>query len=843
MKILTELFRCATRITVIVLFAVATAAAQSMTVNDPGDRHDATPGDGICGDGVKCTLREAVEELHALNLPTHDREIRIQTGLSPIQLTLGSIRFSAKQWLVLGDTSLTVIDGAGNPWGVASIRIEDSAIVTLTWFHIRRSRGDGILVTSEAILGYWNTRLQLVVTESGLDRDDAAGIRVRGTSAEATILHAYIGIDRDGFTARSNPYGVIAESSGSAIVGDHHGQTVSIISGNQNEGLAARNGSLTLNYAHVGLDKTGYLAVSNGGNGISCDNSSLHLRYGYISGNNKCGVELTGPASSNSRLYGAVIGLNISGTEPSPNGEYGIKLHNGAHNNEIGSIQDSTCIISGNRLGGIRIDGIASDYNTIADCFIGLDPSGFRSIGNGSGPGILITNGASHNQIGDASVPNVTAISGNALAGVVIDSSGHDNSIVNCFIGTNAAGNGSSFNGTGIILQNGAHSNTIGGPTFAEANLISGNRADQFPFGAGLLIEGALTVGNTIIGNYIGTDASGTRALRNGSAGIVLGNGARLNQIGGCAPGEGNLISGNGSTSFVTGLGRGIHLFGRTTDSNLIVGNLIGTTADGRTPLPNRGHGIAAAGGAGRNSFGLKDLTCKNTIGFNDGFGIYITDSLTRANFLGYNDWLANDSGPIKLANGGHGSHLSPFVQSITPRLLIGEARSNDSIDFYRMEPIPGQAGSKLSWVSTHTVVSSQFSIVDPPFQAGDSIVAVGNSASGHSPFSNVVVVDQATATDPSDPLLPASVSLDQNYPNPFNPTTTIRFELPARDQVSLTVYNLLGQEIAALLDRANLSAGSHQIGFDAATVASGVYLYRLTTSSGQLSRSMVLLK
>jgi hypothetical protein len=74
----------------------------------------------------------------------------------------------------------------------------------------------------------------------------------------------------------------------------------------------------------------------------------------------------------------------------------------------------------------------------------------------------------------------------------------------------------------------------------------------------------------------------------------------------------------------------------------------------------------------------------------------------------------------------------------------------------------------------------------------------------------------------------PAQYRLMQNYPNPFNPTTTIEFALPADGLVTLKVYNMLGQEVATLIDNQLMDEGTNEVSFDATSLASGVYFYRL---------------
>ncbi len=89
---------------------------------------------------------------------------------------------------------------------------------------------------------------------------------------------------------------------------------------------------------------------------------------------------------------------------------------------------------------------------------------------------------------------------------------------------------------------------------------------------------------------------------------------------------------------------------------------------------------------------------------------------------------------------------------------------------------------------------------------------------------------------------IPSAYSLLQNYPNPFNPTTTIMYELPRESFVSLSVYNLLGEEVSKLTDGYQ-SAGRHQIRFAADRISSGIYFYRLSTGRFTQQRKMILIK
>jgi len=99
-----------------------------------------------------------------------------------------------------------------------------------------------------------------------------------------------------------------------------------------------------------------------------------------------------------------------------------------------------------------------------------------------------------------------------------------------------------------------------------------------------------------------------------------------------------------------------------------------------------------------------------------------------------------------------------------------------------------------------------------------------------------------ATGNETTPPTVPGSFALYQNYPNPFNPTTYIRYTVPQQTHVRLQVYNLLGQEIAELVNTVQ-PAGTHIVAFDAHRLATGVYFYKLETGSFSDIKKMILLK
>jgi hypothetical protein len=90
--------------------------------------------------------------------------------------------------------------------------------------------------------------------------------------------------------------------------------------------------------------------------------------------------------------------------------------------------------------------------------------------------------------------------------------------------------------------------------------------------------------------------------------------------------------------------------------------------------------------------------------------------------------------------------------------------------------------------------------------------------------------------------ILPSEYGLAQNYPNPFNPTTEISYTVKQREQVKLIVFDILGREIATLVDGFQ-NPGTYNITFDAQSLTSGVYYYQLQTATGALTKKMVLMK
>lgn len=172
----------------------------------------------------------------------------------------------------------------------------------------------------------------------------------------------------------------------------------------------------------------------------------------------------------------------------------------------------------------------------------------------------------------------------------------------------------------------------------------------------------------------------------------------------------------------------------------------------------------------------------------------------------------------------------------------LDRENSSDSLELTHTLPRFAQGSDTISWLFRFRA----------PLIAGivDTLYSVCNSVNNdtlpnemdHWNFGENFLVRVTGTTDIADTGLPHLFSLDQNYPNPFNPTTSIRFHIPAYEHVTLKVFDISGKEIATLVNN-GLPAGRYERTFNAENLASGVYLYRLTTGSHAGVRKMLLIK
>ncbi len=290
--------------------------------------------------------------------------------------------------------------------------------------------------------------------------------------------------------------------------------------------------------------------------------------------------------------------------------------------------------------------------NVVEGNYIGTDTTGTLVLGNNNG---IFVSASPSNRIGGGTAAQRNLISGNGTGIAMSNSPG--TLVQGNFIGTNAAGDAALPNTTGLSVGN-SDDATIGGASAGEGNLISGND------GAGISIGGS--DGVSILGNLIGTDATGMLALGNGyginasaADGLVIG-----------APGAGNVVSANFNGML---LNNGI-------TGAVLHGNFIGTDASGTIPLGNESYGILVnSDTSADNAFGGVGPGEGNVFAHNSGFANFgaiwnsgVRNPIRGNSFYG-NVNLGIDNQPVGLdANdpgdsdtGGNDRQNFPIVSSV----------------------------------------------------------------------------------------------------------------------------------------------------------------------------------
>ena len=363
--------------------------------------------------------------------------------------------------------------------------------------------------------------------------------------------------------------------------------------------------------------------------------------------------------------------------------------------------------------------------------------------------------------------------------------------------------------------------------------------------GISLWVSGATAFSNAIIeGNEIFNNSFGITLLSSSNGiinAIVKNNKIYNNNINPNALVSGSGINVNGSpfnTPVIT--------------QNEIYGNWWGITIQNGTsvqagPNPNIGN----VENADTSDDGQNIIF--NNIQGTDVFDLY--NNCTNDIFAQNNDWGVYDSTSIeghifhKVDNAAHGLvkfipfsaqipvELTSFVANIADGTIIlnwitATELNNSGFKIERMsntwEKIGFVTGNGTSTeVSTYTFVDNQ------PTQGKSYYRLKQIDFDGSFEYSNTIEVDFS---------LPIDFSLEQNYPNPFNPNTKISWQSPVSSHQTLKVYNILGKEVATLVDEVK-PAGNYEIDFNSALLSSGVYFYKLQIGSFVETKKMILLR
>ena len=470
----------------------------------------------------------------------------------------------------------------------------------------------------------------------------------------------------------------------------------------------------------IGTDPSGTLALHSTlqaeeptGVGIGVEDGAKHNTIGpdNVINGSIYGVGIHHEGSEDNTIIGNLIGTDISGTAAIGNFSSGISIADGAQNNTVGGkTSDERNIISGNEGTGIYVGN--SRDNVIVGNFIGVDATGMRAVGN-RGDGVMIR--ASYNRVGGKDTGERNIIGGNGNHGVSLaGNSSTGNAIIGNYIGTDVSGTNSLGNGDhGVSMEIGAYNNLV------ENNVIitTGRNA--------VLINDWSSSYNVVIGNLIGTDASGTLALGGGFCSVLIGMGAGFNRIGGTTPEErnvivggiffgrqgaiGNLVLGNfigtdiSSTKGISRMGSGVNLgngsrrpfIGGTTEGErnvisgnpgggikfdpavdyiFISGNYIGTDASGTGSLSNQRDGISVYDSE-------HNIIQGNTIAYNEWTGVQVAGS--SFNSIRRNSIHSHAGKGIETSNGGNNMLPAPVITAVTETGVSGTACPGCTVEVF----------------------------------------------------------------------------------------------------------------------------------------------------------------
>jgi titin len=631
-----------------------------------------------------------------------------------------------------------------------------------------------------------------------INRFGASGINLSGGGAAWNYIEGdFIGTNAAGTAGQGNRDGVLLNAGAhDNVIGGFTNGTRNVISGNVLGGVVlfdpgTNNNEVVGNFA--GTNKQGTASVPNGRDGVVIFNSSQNNHIGgaapgagnLLSGNNRDGVRIDNPGTTGNVVQGNSIGTACGGAAALGNAVYGVSLT--APRNTIGGLFGEGNLISGNANYGVYLYTPSANNDRVAGNQIGTNAAGTGALPNPQG--VVIDAGAHDNRIGSVLPGATNLISGNNGPGVHITGSGTTGNVVRGnFIGTDVTGTTARPNqGDGVLIDGGAQNNTVGGVNPAARNLISGNNGEGikiFKTDVGGLKD---TRNNTVQGNYIGTDVTGTVSVSNQNSGIFVPF-SENNNI------SGNLVSGNAGFAGIAvcaqspcgGLISGVG----NASGNVLQGNLVGTDATGTTPLGNANFGISLDGIRGTGSLvGGPTASAKNVIAFNGSIGVIFfnnamsttvqgnqitsnvgagvlvagSNNVVRDNTIASNgdDGIRVDTGihnllrsnaisshsaglGIRLVNGGNNSQAFPVLTSAatdgTTLTVTGQLNSLPSTLF------------ALEFFSNSVCNPSGFGEGEQPLQPLQAVITDGSGFVSFSfPFAAVPVgyFITATATDP----------------------------------------------------------------------------------------------
>ncbi|MDX2039560.1 MAG: right-handed parallel beta-helix repeat-containing protein, partial [Isosphaeraceae bacterium] len=515
--------------------------------------------------------------------------------------------------------------------GLSFVNFADAAVsltgggrISGSWVGVTTAGAGGGNATGIRVAGAGNTIGGSAAADRNLiSANTSEGIELTATAATPSITNNYIGTNAAGTAALANGVGIAVDATAGVTIGAAGAGNANVISANTTAQIALGTGSHSIVNNTIGLDATGAAAPT----GLAGPNDGIVIT---------AGSNVIGGAAGSANAIGANLGagVSISGAGATGNsvignaftltGDAAVRIAAGATGNSIGGSTSNT--IAAGSTGGVVIQGTGTNTNLV----VGNSLSGNAAV--------LIRSGAASNTIGGA---------GSALANSV-----GTGSIELTGAGTNQnliIGNSIVAGAVGLRVAGGAASNTIGGTASDEENTISGATS------AGIELTGTGTNANLVIGNIIGTSATGLRVA----------GGASSNTIGGGAAGAANEITGATAAGIeLTGAGTsGNRVLGHDLSglpigidlNNSVSGNTIGGTAAGEgndlsamtvaairfttnassnvaiaNSLSGNTVGVVFDGDATGNTFGGANAADANTIGTSTNVHISITQAASN---------------------------------------------------------------------------------------------------------------------------------------------------------------------------------------------------------------------
>jgi CSLREA domain-containing protein len=526
------------------------------------------------------------------------------------------------------------------------------------------------------------------------------GVWISGASGNV-VQGNFIGTDKTGTAALGNShFGILINAGGSNnTIGGTAAGAGNVIAASGIDGVQISDAGTSGNVLQgnrIGTNAAGTAKLGNALEGVRIVNGASGNTVGgtaagarnLISGNKDAGVWLQGVRGN--LVLGNYVGTDAVGTAALGNATYGVFLSAGATGNTVGGTDPGARnVISGNGTSGIGLADPGTANNVVTGNSIGTDKAGGAALGN-SQEGVVLFGGASGNTIGGTAPGAGNVISGNTWDGVAVENTGTTGNLVQGnFIGTDVLGISPLGNTLhGVYIAYGASDNTVGGTAAGAGNVIAANHWD------GVALYGSGTNGNSVAGNYIGVDRSGTAALGNGQHGVGLFGGPANNVVGGTAAGSRNVISASAWS--------GVGISDAGTTGNVVQGNFIGTDATGAAGLGNSQYGVVLYAGATGNTVG-GSAAGGNTVAFNAQAGVAVLDAATTGNAIRANAIFANgglgidlggdgvtlndagdaDTGPNKLQNFPSITLAQPGASTHVAGTVRSTANTPLTIDFY----------------------------------------------------------------------------------------------------------------------------------------------------------------